>query len=95
MLVAAGGADIGGPEAGGFNMTLSSGGVIRGTVTVTGDSSQVKTNQTGGGPGFVLFINAFNPVTLAQSSLRLRMSTSSTLTSSTFSLTGLENGTTS
>lgn len=88
-------ADVGNPVSGGFNLFLSSGGVLRGTITVAGDTSGLAASLGGGGggPGFDLFVNAFNPAAFSKASVRIRLSTSSTVTSSTFSLSGLEDGT--
>ncbi|MFA6003929.1 MAG: FlgD immunoglobulin-like domain containing protein [Elusimicrobiota bacterium] len=81
-------------DTGPLGMYLSAGGVIRGTVTVSGDTSLRRDDPSGGGagPGFSVFVQAFNPATLARASARVRLSTSASASASTFTLAGLEDG---
>ncbi|HAM36986.1 MAG TPA: hypothetical protein DCP85_13785 [Elusimicrobia bacterium] len=74
---------------GGIDLALGSGGVIRGTVTVTGDTGRLRDDQP---DGFSVYVQAFNPATLARAAARVRLSTSSAVASSTFAIAGLEDG---
>ncbi|MBI4347664.1 MAG: hypothetical protein HY553_12475, partial [Elusimicrobia bacterium] len=83
-------------DAPGVDLRLGLGGVIAGTVTVLGDTGALtcRTALPGGCPasGLVVFVGAYNLSTFASSVTPLRVSTSATVASSSFTLTGLESG---
>ncbi|MBI5202684.1 MAG: hypothetical protein HY925_13920, partial [Elusimicrobia bacterium] len=82
----------------GVNLSLGLGGVLTGTVTVAGDTSGLasacRTQLAGGCPdsGIVLFVQAYNLATFAATVAPVRLSTSASLASATFTVTGLESG---
>ncbi|MDE2313822.1 MAG: right-handed parallel beta-helix repeat-containing protein, partial [Elusimicrobia bacterium] len=87
-------ADVGTATGGGFNLTLQTGGVIFGTMTVTGDSSQESASSTCGmsGSGFCVRINAYGPAAISGQGISVHLATSATQTSSTFTISGLPDG---
>ncbi len=90
-----GSADVGDPALGGFDLRLATGGVISGTITVIGNTNGISNalpGETLPGTLFNLHIGAYNPATFSRSSVRLRVPKSAAVTSSTFTLYGLENG---
>jgi len=89
VLAVSGQSDIGDPSsgAGGPSLTLSTGGVLRGSVRVEGNSSSFR--RADGRPGFGIQVNAFHPETFTTLAAEVSLSTSSTSTSSTFSLSGV------
>lgn len=84
-------ADIGNPVTGGFDLFVSSGGALNGVIKLIGDSSQLAALNNSQS-GVSLFINAYNPQTYSNGGTQVTLSTSSTFSSSTFSITGLDNG---
>ena len=84
-------ADVGSPAFGGFDLSLTSGAVVVGTITLLGDTSSLDDHQSAV-PGFNLFLNAYNPVTFTRSGTQVRMLTNAGVTSSTFSIEGLDAG---
>lgn len=92
LLYISSSADVGNILTGGFELALGTGSVIVGTVTVVGDTSKLRSPDPALA-GFDVFLNAFNSKTFTRTPLRVRLSTSSSVTSSTFSMSGLEDGT--
>jgi len=84
-------ADIGNPTSGGFDLFVSSGGVLRGVVNLIGDSSQLP-SLNNSQSGLTLWVNAYNPQTYSSGGTQVVLSTSATSSSSTFTITGLDNG---
>ncbi|HOW27360.1 MAG TPA: FlgD immunoglobulin-like domain containing protein [Elusimicrobiota bacterium] len=66
------------------------GGKVNGTLRVIGNSSSLS-NEYGG--GFSVYLNAWSPTTYQGCGIQVNLSTSSTETSSSFSITGLDDGT--
>lgn len=91
-------ADVGDPATGlgGPSLTLAQGAVLRGTVTVQGDSRGLA--GTGPAPdaaataGFSVLVEAFEPRLLRREAGIVRLSTDSSQTSAQFQLGGLEPG---
>ncbi|MFH2203657.1 MAG: FlgD immunoglobulin-like domain containing protein [Elusimicrobiota bacterium] len=98
-LYVAAGTDIGDPVwgVGNLNFTLGLGGVIYGTVTVTGDTTALfdppDANAPAGRSGFSVYLTAYDPATYEMRTQRVRLSTNTTVTSATYTLTGLTPGT--
>ncbi|MFA6316022.1 MAG: hypothetical protein WC943_01275, partial [Elusimicrobiota bacterium] len=84
--------DIGDHLPGSFDLALSSAGVILGTVTVRGDSRSVPSQKDDPADTFSVFVNAYNPATFSRASARVRVPRHASVTSSTFGIAGLENG---
>jgi len=86
--------DIGTFADGGFDLTLQTGGVIFGTMTVSGDTSQESASSTCGaaGGGFCVQIGAYGPAAVSGQGLLIHLATSTTQTSSTFTISGLPDG---
>lgn len=82
---------VGNADLGGLDLPLGAGRSIMGTLTVTGDTSQVE-QGSGSGPGFEMFVQARNPATFESAETVVRLATSSTVTSATFTVTGLSTG---
>ncbi|MHB2025852.1 MAG: right-handed parallel beta-helix repeat-containing protein [Elusimicrobiota bacterium] len=91
----AGTADIGTSIGGGFNLNLQTGGIITGTITVSGDTSQESGLNTCFmvESGFCVKINAYSPSSISGQIAYVHLATSTTQTSSTFSIAGLPDGT--
>ncbi|HVA67032.1 MAG TPA: FlgD immunoglobulin-like domain containing protein [Elusimicrobiota bacterium] len=87
-------ADVGASTTGGFDLTLQTCGVISGTMTVTGDSSQESASSTcaAAGSGFCVQINAYGPAAISGQGISVHLATSTTQTSSTFTISGLPDG---
>jgi len=87
-------ADVGSPLNGGFDLTLQTGGIIFGTMTVTGDTSQESASMTCGAPGsgFCVQIGAYGPAAVSGQGILVHLATSTTQTSSTFTISGLPDG---
>ncbi len=87
-------ADVGTASGGGFNLTLNTGGIIFGTMTVTGDSSQESASSTCGmsGSGFCVRVNAYGPAAISGQGISVHLATSTTQAQSTFTITGLPDG---
>lgn len=78
-------------DVSGLDLTLGQGGIITGTITVVGDTSQFET-QSGTGK-FRLFVNAYNPQTFSHTGAEVLVATATTVSSATFAINGVENGT--
>ncbi|MFH1723000.1 MAG: hypothetical protein ABII00_00100 [Elusimicrobiota bacterium] len=92
--------DIGDPQtgAGNLDLPLGQGLVIRGTVSVTGDTALLAGAAAGSGPAFAdpgafaVFVEALDPATRRSCGEYVRLSTAATVTAATFTITGLEPG---
>ncbi len=76
-------------------LALGAGGVVAGTVTVTGDTggaTQCLTEAQCPAGTFELAVQAYSPSTFAQTQAVVRLSTSAASASSTFTLAGLDPG---
>ncbi|MBI4056925.1 MAG: hypothetical protein HY399_05180 [Elusimicrobia bacterium] len=86
--------DLGNIQTGGVDfLPFSQGSVVGGTITVQGDTSQIVTPSCAGCYGFTLYINAYNPATFTHAHTQVSLATSTTLSSATFQLGGLTDGT--
>ncbi|MBI5623893.1 MAG: hypothetical protein HY924_08955 [Elusimicrobia bacterium] len=92
VVLVTGNTDIGTHLPGAFDLALSSAGVVRGTVTVTGNTMAVSSAEGEGSDAFTVFVDAYDPVTFSRASTRVRLPKRPTATSSTFTVAGLENG---
>jgi len=78
--------------------TFEEGRKITGNIIVNGDSSEIDSNSSGGGggfgsSGFWVNVNAWSPSTYQGAWTQVNLATSTTQSSSTFKMTGLEDGT--
>jgi hypothetical protein len=75
------------------DLSLGSGGVILGAVTVRGDTSGLGGDCPGNGPGLCLRVEAYSAATFAQTSVLVALATGAAPARSTFTISGLEDGT--
>ena len=93
--VTVGAGDVGNSVSGGVDFPpFSTGGVLVGTVTVTGDSTSLATGYSGcGNNAFPVSLNAHSRANFFGAFTQTCVSQSDTVSSSTFSITGLADGT--
>ncbi|MBI4051805.1 MAG: carboxypeptidase regulatory-like domain-containing protein, partial [Elusimicrobia bacterium] len=96
-VVVDGANDFGNPVTGGADFSpFGEGGVIVGTITVLGDTSQLGGSNCEGCPpsGITLYINAYNPDTFTNGFTQVTLSTDTISSTGTFRIGGLDsNGT--
>ncbi|MBI4679179.1 MAG: hypothetical protein HY748_16510 [Elusimicrobia bacterium] len=90
-VLVTGSLDIG-DQAGNFNLYLATAGVVRGTITVSGNTAAMTGLPDDSGDAFSVFVNAYNPATFSRAGIKVRLKKNASVTSSTFTLAGLENG---